>query len=257
MDVLSRILFTCILHDVSARKKAERLKNEFISTVSHELRTPLTSISGSLGLIAGGVVGDISEGVRELVNIAKDNVVRLTLLVNDILDIDKLESGKLDVVCTHQDLRTIVQQALVQNSGYANRYGIDIVLQNSQMPVQPIQVHVEASRLLQVMANLLSNAIKFSPPDGKVEVSVEVVESRARIAVRDHGPGIPEDFRGRIFEKFAQADGGNTRTRGGSGLGLCISKAIVERFGGTIGFDSIPGDGSTFYFTLPLSTNAD
>lgn len=253
MDIRGRVLFTCMLHDISSRKKAERLKNEFVSTVSHELRTPLTSISGSLALVAGGVVGDVSSDVLELVNIAKDNATRLTLLVNDILDIEKLEAGKLDVVCSTQDLLPIVQQALVQNRGYANRYGIDVKLDETRLPERPILVDVDPSRLLQVMANLLSNAIKFSPSNGKVEVSVEIADACARVAVRDQGPGIPDDFRERIFEKFAQADGGDTRARGGSGLGLSISKALVEKFGGTIGFDSTPGDGSTFYFVLPVA----
>ncbi len=257
MDIRGRVLFTCMLHDISSRKEAERLKNEFVSTVSHELRTPLTSISGSLALIAGGVVGDVSSDVLELVNIAKDNAGRLTLLVNDILDIEKLESGKIDVVCSTQDLLNIVQQALVQNRGYANRYGIEVKLDETRLPDRPILVNVDPSRLLQVMANLLSNAIKFSPTDGRVEVSVEMVNGDSRVTVRDRGPGIPDDFRERIFEKFAQADGGNTRARGGSGLGLSISKAIVERFGGTLRFDSTPGDGSTFYFVLPIAKPID
>jgi PAS domain S-box-containing protein len=257
IDISGRVLFTCMLHDISSRKKAERLKNEFVSTVSHELRTPLTSISGSLALIAGGIAGDVSDDVLELVNIAKDNAGRLTLLVNDILDIEKLESGKLDVVCSKQDLLKIVQQALVQNHGYANRYGIEVKFDETRLPERPILVDVDPSRLLQVITNLLSNAIKFSPSGGSVEVSVEMVDTNARVAVRDQGPGIADDFRERIFEKFAQADGGDARARGGSGLGLSISKALVERLGGTIGFDSTPGNGSTFYFMLPIAKPSD
>lgn len=252
MDVRGRTLHTAMLHDISARKKAEQLKNEFVSTVSHELRTPLTSISGSLGLIAGGVVGEISEDMRELVDIAKINAERLTLLVNDILDLDKLAAGKLDVVCEVTDLRTLVRQSLVQNRGYAERYEVAVVIDEKDL-AQPMMVSVDASRMLQVLANLLSNAIKFSPRDSNVEVSLSQIEDGIRVGVRDHGPGIPEDFQARVFEKFAQADGADTRARGGTGLGLNISKAIIEQFGGTIGFDTSPGNGTTFYFTLPVA----
>ncbi|HRI66200.1 MAG TPA: CHASE domain-containing protein, partial [Polyangium sp.] len=252
MDIRGRTLHTAMLHDISARKKAERLKNEFVSTVSHELRTPLTSISGSLGLIAGGVAGEISEDVRELVDIAKINAERLTLLVNDILDLDKLAAGKLDVVCELTDLRMLVRQSLVQNRGYAERYEVAVVIDENDFR-EPMMVSVDASRMLQVMANLLSNAIKFSPPHKNVEVSLSKIDERIRVGVRDHGPGIPEDFQARIFEKFAQADGADTRARGGTGLGLSISKAIVEQFGGTIGFDVSPGNGTTFYVTLPVA----
>ena len=250
MDIRGRTLYTVMLHDISARKRAEQLKNEFVSTVSHELRTPLTSISGSLGLIAGGIVGEISEDVRELVDIAKINVERLTLLVNDILDLDKLAAGKLDVVCELTDVRTVVRQSLVQNRGYAERYGVAVTVDEGD-DVEPMIANVDASRMLQVMANLLSNAIKFSPRDKNVEVSLCQIDDEIQVRIRDYGPGVPDDFRERIFEKFAQADGADTRARGGTGLGLSISKAIIERFGGTIGFDSSPGNGSTFYFTLP------
>lgn len=252
MDIRGRTLYTVMLHDISARKKAERLKDEFVSTVSHELRTPLTSISGSLGLIAGGVVGDIPDDVRELVDIAKINTERLTLLVNDILDLDKLAAGKLDVVCEQHDLRTIIRQSLVQIRGYAERFSITVVIDENDF-VAPVIVNVDASRVLQVMANLLSNAIKFSPSGQNVEVFLGVADGDAKVSVHDHGPGIQEDFRERIFEKFAQADGADTRARGGTGLGLSISKAIVERLGGTIGFDTSPGNGSTFYFALPIA----
>lgn len=254
MDIRGRTLYTAMLHDISARKEAERLKNEFVSTVSHELRTPLTSIFGSLGLISGGVVGDVPEGIHELVEIARVNAERLTLLVNDILDIDKIAAGNLQVDCESTDLRVIIRQSLVQNRGYADRYGVGLGIDETQFVTEPVMVHVDSSRILQVMANLLSNAIKFSPHGQTVDVSLTVVEGKATVGVHDRGPGIPESFRGRIFEKFAQADGANTRRSGGTGLGLSISKAIIERFGGTIGFDSSPGSGSTFYFVLPLVT---
>lgn len=253
MEVHGRQLFTVMMHDISARKNAERLKNEFVSTVSHELRTPLTSISGSLGLISGGVVGDVSPDVRELVEIARANSDRLTLLVNDLLDIEKMISGKLDVSCHRWDLRDIVRQSLVQISGYAEQHRITVTIDENHFSTKPAMVFVDASRLLQVLANLLSNAIKFSPKRGQVEVSLETTTTDVKVKVRDHGRGVPADFRDRIFEKFAQADGADSRARGGTGLGLSISKAIIERFGGKIGFDDAEGGGSSFYFELPLA----
>lgn len=253
MDVHGRTLYTVMLHDISARKRADRVKSEFISTVSHELRTPLTSISGSLSLVAGGVVGDVSPEIRELIDIAKINSDRLTLLVNDILDMDKLAAGKLDVVPERIDLCAIVRQSLAQNQGYADRYGVSLIVVEGRFATTPVMVDVDPSRMLQVLANLLSNAIKFSPASGVVEVSLEIERDQAMVSVHDQGPGIPDDFRDRIFEKFAQADGGDTRARGGTGLGLSISKALVELFGGTIDFVSRPGSGSTFYFVLPLA----
>lgn len=253
MEVNGRNLFTVMLHDISARKRAERLKNEFISTVSHELRTPLTSISGSLGLIAGGVVGDISDEVRELIDIAKINAEQLKLLVDDILDIDKLAAGKLDVIAERTDLCVIVRQSLVQNRGYAERHGVSLVADDTRFSKTPVIVEVDPARILQVMANLISNAIKFSPPGAVVDVSLEVGDDDVKVSVRDQGSGVPDDFRERIFEKFAQADGGDNRARGGTGLGLSIAKALVERFGGAIDYVSSPGRGSTFFFQLPLA----
>lgn len=252
MEILGRQLFTVMIHDISARKKADQLKNEFVSTVSHELRTPLTSISGSLGLICGGVVGDVTPEVRELVEIARVNADRLTILVNDILDIEKITSGKLDVTCNRLDLREIVRQSLVQIQGYAERHEISVAIDESDFAKTPAMVYADASRLLQVMANLLSNAIKFSPKQGRVEISLKLVGDRVKVAVRDHGAGVPAEFRGRIFNKFAQADSADTRARGGTGLGLSISKALIEKFDGTIGFVDEEGGGSTFYFELPL-----
>jgi PAS domain S-box-containing protein len=257
MEVRDRKLFTAMMHDISARKKAEQLKNEFVSTVSHELRTPLTSISGSIGLICGGVMGEVSAEVRELLDIARVNSERLTLLVNDILDIEKIAAGKLEVTLNRWDLRVIVDQSLVQIRGYAEQHGISVVLEEARADAVPAMVYADASRLLQVMANLLSNAIKFSPKQGQVEVSLTTTNENVKVTVRDHGPGVPKDFRERIFAKFAQADSADTRARGGTGLGLSISKALIEKFGGTIGFDDAPGDGSVFFFELPLVSTTE
>ncbi len=235
-----------VSHDITARKKIERMKNEFVSTVSHELRTPLTSIRGSLGLIAGGVVGTISPQAKALIDIAYSNSERLVRLINDILDIEKIESGKMAFDLQPQELMPLVEQALAANAGYAAHLGVHYVLAQA---VPGAQVNVDTDRLIQVLTNLLSNAAKFSPLGAAVELAVTRTDAMLQVAVTDHGPGIPDEFRSRIFQKFAQADSSDTRQKGGTGLGLSICKAIVEHHGGEIGF-STTGP-TTFYFTLP------
>ncbi|MEN9208957.1 MAG: PAS domain S-box protein [Thermostichus sp. DG_1_6_bins_120] len=247
------------VEDITERKKVERLKNEFVSTVSHELRTPLTSIRGALGLISGGVGGQLPPQVQSLVEIALKNSERLVMLINDILDIEKIESGKMQFEIRPVELMGLLQQAIEANRAYAAQFDVELVLDptlysTTGIPLTGIQVNVDPNRLMQVMNNLLSNAAKFSPPGQTVRVWAEQVQEGIRVCVQDRGPGIPEEFRSRIFQKFAQADSSDTRQKGGTGLGLSISKAIVERFGGTIGFVSNPApnqQGTTFYFTLP------
>ncbi len=243
--------------DITERKKVERLKNEFVSTVSHELRTPLTSIRGALGLLNGGVSGQLPPQVQSLVDIAFKNSERLVMLINDILDIEKIESGKMHFDIHPVELMAVLQQAIEANRAYAAQFDVDLVLESalcsaSGIPLTAVQVNVDPNRLMQVMNNLLSNAAKFSPPGQTVRVWAEQVQEGIRVCVQDRGPGIPEEFRPRIFQKFAQADSSDTRQKGGTGLGLSISKAIVERFGGSIGFVSEPDQpGTTFFFTLP------
>lgn len=240
-----------ILRDITGRKAADRLKNEFISTVSHELRTPLTSIRGSLGLIAGGVAGDLPAQAKQLVDIAYKNSERLVRLINDILDVEKIESGKMAFDLQPVDLMGLIGQALEANRAYAEQYGVHFALTAA---APGVQVMADSDRILQVMANLLSNAVKFSAHGDPVEVSAVRRGSRVHIAVVDHGPGITEEFRARIFEKFAQADASDTRKKGGTGLGLNISKAIIDKHGGDMGFESEKGHGATFYFDLPIWT---
>lgn len=234
--------------DITRRKEIDRLKNEFISTVSHELRTPLTSIRGSLGLIAGGVAGEVPEQARGMIEIAYKNSERLVILINDILDIEKIESGKMQFKMQLLELMPIVEQAIEANHAFGEQYRVRFEVEQA---VPDARVSADGDRLNQVLTNLLSNAAKFSPAGSSVQVSVRRVGSKLRVAVRDHGQGIPPDFCHRIFQKFAQADSSNARQKGGTGLGLSIAKAIVERLGGTIGFETIPGVGSTFYFDLP------
>lgn len=244
-----RELVWSVVQDISERQRADRLKREFISTVSHELRTPLTSIRGSLGLIAGGVAGDVAPAIHEMVAVAYRNSDRLVALINDILDIEKIEQEQIPLKIRRVDLSQIVEQALTANHGYAYSLGVAIHLSQG---APGVVVDADPDRLMQVMANLLSNAAKFSPVDGVVDVAILQRKRRARVEVRDQGSGIPESFRSRIFTKFSQADSSDTRVRGGTGLGLAISKAIVERMNGLIGFDTSP-QGTTFYFELDIA----
>jgi signal transduction histidine kinase len=230
------------------RKRLERLKDEFISTVSHELRTPLTSIAGSLGLLMGKAAGNLPEPVARLLAIAYSNSQRLVRLVNDILDIEKLESGRVVFNFERVEIRSVVAQAIEANRGFAIGYGVRIRLEDASAVCD---VRADLDRLVQVVTNLLSNAIKFSPPDNEVVVAIEKGTDVARISIRNHGAGISADFKPRIFERFAQADATNTRQKGGTGLGLSIVKQIVDRLGGDVGFADAPGGGTIFHVELP------
>ena len=234
--------------DVTELKRIDRMKSEFVSTVSHELRTPLTSIRGSLGLVSGGVAGALPERAKSLVEIAKNNCERLIRLINDILDSEKIESGKMQFELQSLELLPLLQQTLADNEGFAAQHQVKLIL---HAPRQPLKVQVDSDRLLQVMTNLLSNAIKFSPAQGTVLVLLGRHAGRVRVEVSDNGPGIPEEFRQRIFQKFSQADSSDTRQKGGTGLGLAISKAIIERMDGGLGFTSKVDVGTTFFFELP------
>lgn len=249
-----RKFFTLIIHDASAKRKVDKLKNEFISTVSHELRTPLTSIKGALGIVLKGDLGELESRTRDLLVIANNNADRLARLVNDILDIDKLEFGNVQLNNQRCAIYPLLQQSIEQNQGYATRYGVELVLEPVDSSVQVLTANLDSDRFLQVMSNLLSNAIKYSHLGGKVSVTLEGAGRELKISVIDQGQGIPADFRQRIFRKFAQVDSSDTRKRDGTGLGLSITKVIVERFGGKIDYQSVEGEGSTFYFTLPIAS---
>jgi PAS domain S-box-containing protein len=242
------ILVLSVIVDTSERKRMDRLKDEFVSTVSHELRTPLTSISGSLGLLVGQWSGKLPESAARLLAIAHKNSQRLVRLLNDILDIEKLESGRVVFNLTQVDVRLLVEQAIEDNRGFAEGYGVHVQLDAASGDGE---VNADPDRLAQVVTNLLSNAIKFSPADEEVLVAVEKIDDIVRISVRDHGSGVPVDFKEHIFAKFAQADGTNSRQKGGTGLGLSIVKQIVERLGGDVGFDDAPGGGTIFHVELP------
>jgi PAS domain S-box-containing protein len=242
--------FVAVLRDSTERKRIEKTKEEFISTVSHELRTPLTSIAGALGLLTAGAAGDLPERANRLVTIAESNSRRLVRLINDILDIEKMQSGQMTFTFRSVELCELSRNATDGMNGLASELGVTFEHQGS---CDRVLVQADADRLTQVLANLLSNAAKFSPSGGRIKVTVGASGSRAQISVQDEGPGIPEEFQDRIFSKFAQADASDTRQKGGTGLGLAISKEIVERHGGRIWFDSPPGQGATFHVELPLA----
>ncbi len=230
-------------------REMDRLKSEFISIVSHELRTPLTSIRGSLGLVEGTMSGELPEKARHLISLAHKNCERLILLINDILDLDKIASGRMHFDIRPENLYGLLQQAIEANQAYADRYKVKLELQ--PVPVDLV-IDADSVRFGQVMANLLSNAIKFSPEGGTVRIGVRAAGLHARVSVTDSGPGVPEAFRNRIFEKFSQADSSVTRQKGGTGLGLHISREMVTRMNGAIGFDSRAGVGSVFWVDMPL-----
>ncbi len=239
--------------DLRPRIEIERLKSEFVSTVSHELRTPLTSIHGALGLLAGGVAGPLPEQVQSLVKIAADNSSRLVRLVNDILDMEKGDAGKAVFNFKLVELMPIVEDAIEAMQAYGHQLGVSFRIDAS---LPDARVNGDADRLAQVLSNLLSNAAKFSPAGGVVSVAVTSEGPNVRVAVRDNGPGIPEAFQGRVFDKFAQADGADNRRSGGTGLGLSISKTIAEKHHGQIDFQTETGVGTTFYFHLPVVNRA-
>ncbi len=246
--------FLAVLRDATERRQIERMKSEFVATVSHELRTPLTSIAGSLGLILGGAAGEISEKSSRLVQIAKNNCDRLIRLINDMLDIEKIESGQAQLSILPIDVGAAVAQAMASIEGLAREHQIRIDVSH----VRPdLQVLADADRLTQILTNLVSNAVKFSPAGSEVRVAAEPTKDREVVfSVADDGPGISDEFRQRIFQKFAQADSTDSRLKGGTGLGLSIVKELVERMDGKVDFTSDPGSGTTFTFTLPLSSGA-
>lgn len=248
-DLSGKKMIWSIIEDISERKRNDRMKNEFISTVSHELRTPLTAIAGSLGLLAGGALGELPGTVDEIVAIAYKNSRRLSMLINDLLDMEKLIAGKLNFDLRPQALMPLVEQALDDNQAYADQFGVTLRITQRD---DALHVDVDAQRLQQIFANLLSNAAKFSPKGETVDIAVLSTGNLARIEVSDRGFGIPASFRKHIFQKFAQADASDSRKKGGTGLGLAITKELVERMNGIIGYESEPDKATTFFITLPI-----
>lgn len=248
------LIFTGTLNDITERRRIAQLQSEFISVVSHELRTPLTSIRGSLGLLEAGHGGPLAETQQKLVNIAHKNSQRLVALVNDILDMEKLMAGKMSIKSDQLNLVQLAESAIEANAAYAHTYGVKFKL--CMHPTEAI-IQGDADRLMQVMSNLLSNAAKYSPKDRPVEIDIINEHNHTKVSVRDYGPGIPVEFRPRVFSAFAQADSSDTRQQGGTGLGLKISKTLVEKMGGRMGFDTELGTGTSFWFQMPLTSKKD
>lgn len=248
MYVSGQRMFTGVVRDITERQENDRLKREFISTVSHELRTPLTSIKGSLGLIKSNVVGELPAQMLSMLDIAYNNCDRLVRLINDILDMEKITAGKMELQLAPMNIRALLIQAIAVNQAYGDKFNVTFILQ--ECPENTL-IKGDRDRLMQVLTNLMSNAAKFSPPRNSVELSARQVGQNFRIQVRDHGPGIPKQFQDQLFQRFSQADSADTRQKGGTGLGLSISQAIIEHHNGQIGFETEEGVGSTFYFELP------
>ncbi|GAB3466700.1 hypothetical protein GCM10027321_33130 [Massilia terrae] len=244
--------FSVFIRDISERKKVERMKSEFVSTVSHELRTPLTSIRASLAMLADGTAGELPDDVRGLVDISCESCERLVRLVNDVLDIQKIESGRMEFHLREQALLPLAEHALEAMQGYARQQGVALRA-DFATDAATLLANVDGDRITQVLTNLLSNAAKFSPRGEQVVLRLDAYGDRARIAVEDHGCGMPADFMDRVFQPFAQADGADSRQKGGTGLGLSICKSIVEQHGGTIRFTTAEGAGTTFMVELPLA----
>ncbi len=245
-----RVLVWSLIEDISERKKVERMKNEFISTVSHELRTPLTSIAGSLGLVAGGALGQLPEKAERMVSIAARNSDQLKRLIDDLLDMEKLVSGRMSIRIQPEIISPIIHDCIERLQTYALDRSVTILFRDHH-PQQ--RILVDRNRLGQALTNLLSNAIKFSPERSEVIIQTLFDGRNFRIQVSDNGPGIPADFQSRVFQKFAQADSSDTRGRGGTGLGLAITREIMTQMGGSVGFESVEGEGAAFWLQAAIS----
>lgn len=237
-----------VIRDITERKKIDKMKNEFVSTVSHELRTPLTSIKGSLGLVQSGAFGALPEKVNELLSIASNNCSRLTNLINDILDLEKIKAGKYEFKYEELEMNDIIEQSIVLNQAYADQFGMKIA---KGLLTEESFIKADKNRILQVISNLISNAVKFSNLGGEVKVTLEKVNNKIKISFIDKGIGIPDESKHKIFNSFSQVDSSDSRSKGGTGLGLSICKLLIEKMGGEIGFDSVAGKGSTFFFIMP------
>lgn len=240
--------FVTIFRDVSERIEAEQIKDEFIATVSHELRSPLTSVKGALGLALSGAVGELPDKARSLLDIAHRNVDRLVLIVNDILDLEKISAGKMEFDLDTRDLCELVSEAITSNISGAARFDVSIVAEGI---AEPAFATFDQDRMMQVLTNLISNAVKFSEPGGGVTVTLSNDESSQLIVVADHGAGIPQEALKTIFDRFTQARNHTERSGNGTGLGLSIVKAIVEGHGGSVNMESTVGVGTKVRVRLP------
>lgn len=253
MIIDNTIMFTCIVRDITERKRIEKMKDEFVSTVSHELRTPLTSIRGALGLVTSGALDDLPEKAHELLVTANRNAERLMHLINDILDMQKIEAGKLEFSISKVNLMDAVEKSITDNYSYAKQHHVHVEVDDV---VDNIFVDIDPLRLAQIMSNLLSNAAKFSKKESTVYIHTSIQDKFAKVSVVDSGVGIPEEYFDKIFNKFSQSDSSATRQKGGTGLGLAITKQMIESMDGSIDFTSTVGKGTTFSIYIPINQDS-
>lgn len=254
IELQDQPLQVLLFRDITARKRMDRLKAEFVSTVSHELRTPLTAINGALALVTAGAVGALLPAQQQMLDIARSNADQLMRLVSDILDMEKLQAGKLSLQLEQQQVLPLLQQAVQRHSALALSCKVQLELSAAIPP--DLQLTLDGGRLLQVLGNLLSNAIRFSPPHSTVELRAVLSGQMLQLMVSDQGPGVPPDFVPHLFDKFSQADSSDSRQQGGSGLGLAICKELLERMGGHIYYQQPVQGGACFYCEIPLQSSA-
>jgi PAS domain S-box-containing protein len=235
----------CVVHDITERKELERLKADFVAMVSHDLRTPLASLQGGLLLLQSGKHGALSERGQKFVETGVRSADRLIGLINDLLDVEKLEAGKFDMEMREIQLGDVLERSAIEVKSLSDKAGVTV-----ECPTVDITMRADADRLVQVLVNLLGNAIKFSPADSKITISAEQPTGWVEVRITDRGPGIPLEYKDAVFDRFRQLPGGKQK-KGSTGLGLAICKTIIEQHGGEIGVDSELGQGSTFWFRIP------
>ena len=241
-----------VMHDISEIRHASNMKSHFLATVSHELRTPLTAITGALGLLHSGTTDPSSAAGARLLGIARENSQRLNELINDLLDMEKLEAGKVALQLEPQDLRAAVVQAMESNRPYAERFQVHWYIPDG---LADMAIIADQRRLQQVLTNYLSNAAKFSHSGGSIRIEWHLKGDSVTVSVVDQGIGIAAEQQPLLFTKFSQLDTTDKRRRGGTGLGLAICKELIERMGGQVGVQSEVDRGSCFWFTLPLAVS--
>jgi PAS domain S-box-containing protein len=247
LDMGNECVYTVILRYITDRKQVERMKDEFVSVVSHELRTPLTSIHGSLGMLASGLLPTDSEQGKRLLQIATDSTERLVRLINHILDIERIESGKVKMERQTCNLQDLIVSAVNVMQPLADKAGVTLSISSVS-----VQLWADPDRIVQTITNLLSNAIKFSTSGSTIWLIGQQQNDQVLLTVKDTGRGIPDDKLNSIFERFQQVDSSDSRNHDGTGLGLAICKSIVQQHTGNIWVESTLGNGSNFYFTLPI-----
>jgi signal transduction histidine kinase len=246
----SIIMYIIVRREEQLRIRAERNKDEFLAIVSHDLRTPITAIRGSMELVNSGKMGETNLEMKECIGIAINNCQRMSLLINDLLDLQKIEAGKMTFNITQQNLSRLVNTCIENNKGYSDQYKASMSLQDH---AEDVDVNVDPSRFEQALTNLLSNAVKYGAKHDNIIVSIERSGEYVRVNVTDHGQGIPIAEQHCIFNRFTQLNNASTVHVKGTGLGLSIVKSLIEEQGGQVGFETTEGQGSTFYISLPIA----